>query len=781
MSVEIVERFDNLLPFQYLVSLPYNEMKKYFKKEKNEAERKVLFDMIKKYCKEVIRSKGQVTRIYHHSLQSPFGLGGRLFGVTSIQSCPKVIRGFLMKHTTDIDMKNAHPTILLWLCKKHAVKKYAELEYYINHRDEILGKFADREKGKELYLKALNKNKPVKEIPEFSKEIIEIQKQLINLPEYTDLKATSHYKEYNKEGSALNKILCFWENRILQVAIQAIKEIEIEIASMMLDGTMVYGNYYEDEELLRYLKQKVDAEFDGLNMIWDYKSHNNDIVIPDGWTVPEKRQINTDLEAVHTEKEGAEKIYQLYPHWVYCQGALYVFDDEIGIWDTDNTTHLKIVAKFEKKIRVYVSERNEDGDIERVPCRIDSWGNDLYKAKRVIEYVKTLCGNNNWLKEKENSSLGYLLFNNGYLNMKEGLFHSKEEEGFNPEIVFFGKIYQDWLSFTEEQMEYIYDIRDRLFYKTLNQETGDYLLNNLSRGLAGDLMKRTIFGIGASNTGKGVLTTALSLALGDYFGSFNGKNLAYTNSSSDEASKLRWLMLLRFKRIIISNEMSSKCVIDGNLLNIVSSGGDEITGRGHGGNETQFVSHFLTIGLSNDMPKIKPINEGVKTRLRYINYTKHFVEGEPTNEFELTGDPNIKAEIKLPLFQRCLVGLLVNTYMDWNDAGRQEYEPDDVKNATATWNGTEADIMQSFLEEFEITSTETDYVRSDEIEQWLQEFNITITKFSIEFKKYLTIHKIENVYNKQKKIAGKPKMVWVGLRRIQETEEEVSVPVKYED
>jgi phage/plasmid-associated DNA primase len=286
-------------------------------------------------------------------------------------------------------------------------------------------------------------------------------------------------------------------------------------------------------------------------------------------------------------------------------------------------------------------------------------------------------------------------------------------------------------------------------------------------------MKRIIFGIGASNTGKGVLTTALSLALGDYFGSFNGKNLAFTNSSADEASKLRWLMLLRFKRIIISNEMSSKCVIDGNLLNVVSSGGDEITGRGHGGNETQFVSHFLTIGLSNDMPKIKPINEGVKTRLRYINYTKHFVEGEPTNEFELTGDPNIKTEIKLPLFQRCLVGLLVNTYMDWNDDGRQEYEPEDVKNATATWNGTEADIMQSFLEEFEITSTETDYVRSDEIEQWLQEFNITITKFSIELKKHLTIHKIENVYNKQKKLAGKPKMVWFGLKRIQETEEEM--------
>ena len=43
---------------------------------------------------------------------------GRLYGVRSIQNLPSSIRGFLFGGTTtDIDMKNAHPHILEWICR----------------------------------------------------------------------------------------------------------------------------------------------------------------------------------------------------------------------------------------------------------------------------------------------------------------------------------------------------------------------------------------------------------------------------------------------------------------------------------------------------------------------------------------------------------------------------------------------------------------------------------------------------------------------------------------
>ena len=57
-----------------------------------------------------------------------------------------------MKHTTDIDMKNAHPVTLVYLCKLYG---YAcpEVQYYVNNREVILSQMPDRNEGKILYSK----------------------------------------------------------------------------------------------------------------------------------------------------------------------------------------------------------------------------------------------------------------------------------------------------------------------------------------------------------------------------------------------------------------------------------------------------------------------------------------------------------------------------------------------------------------------------------------------------------------------------------------------------
>jgi hypothetical protein len=60
-----------------------------------------------------------------------------------------------MSHTTDIDMKNAHPTILRYLCSIHKIN-CPNLEYYIYHRDDIVREIPD---GKSEFLKSLNNDK----------------------------------------------------------------------------------------------------------------------------------------------------------------------------------------------------------------------------------------------------------------------------------------------------------------------------------------------------------------------------------------------------------------------------------------------------------------------------------------------------------------------------------------------------------------------------------------------------------------------------------------------
>ena len=69
--------------------------------------------------------------------------------------------------------------------------------------------------------------------------------------------------------------------------------------------------------------------------------------------------------------------------------------------------------------------------------------------------------NNNWLKEKQNSALGKILFNNGYYDFHKELFYSKDEYGFNPDIVFMGKIHFDFEDF---DTEYMNDIKHNKIY-----------------------------------------------------------------------------------------------------------------------------------------------------------------------------------------------------------------------------------------------------------------------------------------------------------------------------
>eukprot|EP01041_Mallomonas_annulata_P017946 gene17946-36639_t len=103
----------------------------------------------------VIFNKGTNTREYKYSKETPVNIGGRLYG-GGVQGLPKKIRGFLMKHTTDIDMKNCHPVILQFLCLKYGFKCEC-LTHYINNREVVLSALGgDRDEAKSRFLATIN-------------------------------------------------------------------------------------------------------------------------------------------------------------------------------------------------------------------------------------------------------------------------------------------------------------------------------------------------------------------------------------------------------------------------------------------------------------------------------------------------------------------------------------------------------------------------------------------------------------------------------------------------
>ena len=126
------------------------------KKKTSKKELRDYYDQLQKLCDTFVKSRGVMRRIYRYSLNTPSSLGGRLFCGGSIQGLACEYRSLLLRDsTTDIDMKNAHPVILLYICKKHNIA-CAQLESYVNNRDEVLAKWSDRGIGKTAYLENTN-------------------------------------------------------------------------------------------------------------------------------------------------------------------------------------------------------------------------------------------------------------------------------------------------------------------------------------------------------------------------------------------------------------------------------------------------------------------------------------------------------------------------------------------------------------------------------------------------------------------------------------------------
>ena len=256
--------------------LNYMDVDKKTKKDKDQ-----LYNRIKSYCVRLIKCGGIMRHLYKHTLNTSYG---RLYSGSSVQGLPSTLRGFLFKHTTDYDMVNAHPKILLYLCKKHEFNRsiYSNLEYYVNNREEVL-QTGDRETIKNEILKSLYNDKRNRKdgfLKEIDKDFKKIQKQLISLECYKDIVENKpEHKLYNFNGSAVSRILCKYENDILQDLIDYSISKNLNVSVLMFDGLMIEGQHDYSNEFEEYL----DSKWEDLNMKIKVKEHDNKITIPDNW------------------------------------------------------------------------------------------------------------------------------------------------------------------------------------------------------------------------------------------------------------------------------------------------------------------------------------------------------------------------------------------------------------------------------------------------------------------------------------------------------------------
>lgn len=427
--MELVERIP-LDRIHYLNSLNFKQCKELdlYKSCKNDEERKIQFNIMKSFCETNIKTRGETKRIYSFTEKTPLEVGGRLYCGNSIQGLSSKLRGFLLGNTTtDIDMKNAHPVILKYLCFLHNIE-CPNLSYYVHNRNDILNRLGSEYKTE--FLKAVNNdqiNKKSKDdfFKAFDKECKNIQKIITSLDCYKYIvSSVPSTREYNWLGSAINRILCVFENKIIQEVVSVLNSKQIEICAMMFDGIMAYGNYYDNIDLLENIQTFVENKFQGLKMVFSFKEHSNFIQMPNDFKIKNNDEkildvldksfynISTEFEKFHckitnkslfiktTENNNIimsrNQIKASYEHMIYeeynPEGGVYE-KNFIDSWLINNPKQ-----KYYDDIGVYPTGLICPKNIFNMwrPFSMELINEYTYKNDElqiILNHIKILCGN----------------------------------------------------------------------------------------------------------------------------------------------------------------------------------------------------------------------------------------------------------------------------------------------------------------------------------------------------------------------------------------------------
>lgn len=719
-------------------------------------------NMLYEYRKKVISGPSSKATINYHYAEGKIK-NGRLYaeGGLSLQSFKKAIRHTLAKDIyIDIDMVNAHPVLLKQYCDFNDIEcKY--LHRYVKNRDKWLSELMehheiDRNKAKTLMLRLcylgnyiIDDEEPadkIDKVVKFSEELKRIAKEVCKIEkEVTKVVKKDETKE-NIRSSVLSITAQILENNCLQSMKAFFKKKGLEVGVLCFDGLMVEktATFGPDEtyttrilrECEEYVKQRTEYQIS-----LDVKPMELGMEVP---------QFD---EFVDDDKDVQEKLFLLEnPNFFkYCDKTLYVFNELTGKYDD--------CEKDESALNHYICKHAEyfkyETSINPDYSRLKSYGRDASLMKKVIPFVKIASSDPEWLDETAHTSRGYLLFKDGIYNMYTGQF----TKGFNPDIVFHGRIPHN---FPKRKQKYV-DYANELSFKKLF-DNPEPIKVALSKALAGESHKIKEFYLcpGKTNAGKSKLINMMQTAFGkQYIRSFNAESLALrgNNDSRDEGARNRWTYLLRFARVIFSNEISMDKSLDGNAIKKIAGGGDEVVGRTHGKEEVEFKPHFLAFCMLNDIPKIEPMEDAVYERLRYCEFPKQF-SMKPTKPNELQADPNLDEKIKEDKFISGFIHLILDAFQYYLENGQPEFDQK-TKEEWTDGNKQDGGIEDIIEKYYDITNDSKDYIEVSEITEFKKQHKNEIGPISQ--KRFNEI--LKNMGLQQDRVGKKSTRVWRCIRK----------------
>jgi len=667
-----------------------------------------------KYCESRLRSQNNIP-------------GGRLYAKNgvSLQTIPKWVRHTLCHDLYhDIDVVNAHPTLLLQLLERWGRgHDFQTLYRVVYSRGDLFNEGKqhgfERDDVKLFIIQLMYGGSSM--IPDVAWEQLpwlrDLQKEFKNAAniisgrdEFKHLLNVIYSTEYRvgemDEDSVTHRVkfrlvscvLQEMENHILHCCVSFLVEQGISADEVVLcfDGLMVPQQQITDieqpwlEALSSWVREKTTWK-----VAFALKEMDRQVDLSNLQVTCVLRSIESDVHACQVIKEvaGEEIAYR-------AEGQLYSKSPTTGKWQTGKDN-------FACNIQQYC---------RRIDLRLDGkkYSHNAHGMRNIIS-VYEAQDDPNFPARLGQGCRQKVFWKNGVYDFGMGTFREVGPQDMTTVSV--PREYPEQAP-PEDRLDHV---EKTLFFDTLGEEQGRALLKILARAVAGHTEdKRWFVILGDRNSGKGVIEKALRVALGpEYVSTYNIKAFRDTPHASDAEYELKWVYGLRWSRLAFSNESIGKGhKLDANLIKQVVSGGDPIRLRVPHGMPFSITPQCTLVNNANEMSEVSA-KDALETcvvfhcKAKYVDkrtFTSMAEEERPS--FWREGDPSLKQSLETEEMGNIVWHLLLRYY------SRELPDlPESIQNEADLMIQEDGQDIDSVIDSiFQITGDESDISTSADVE-----------------------------------------------------------------
>lgn len=622
--------------------------------------------------------------------------GRRYVNGYGAQAMPHRVKSALVhKYVSDIDMVNAHPTILLYLCRKLNLS-CPLLAEYVENREQVL---EQHDLTKKDIIMTLFRD----DIPKhgwlnlFGKEL-----KLIKNKFYADFhnEDTEHdlFKKIlpsknvkNPKSSVLSLILGKHEDIILELVCKALskKYGEDAVQTLMYDGLHVKREYVDDD--LIELLNETTASY---GVRWSVKELTP-ICVPDDFDLMDSFKIAPEVNAHYAAKDFFELRREDY---IKHGSVRYQFNGHIWVRDTKEGYLFRL--DFAKTLGehyglLYNNAQMRENAIEEVKFfreLLSKIVSGTFQAEAMIHFDTLLFSvTDQNMKFNQNPYTFY--FKNCVFDLATG-------QKCNPtkgHYVTFHTGY-DFEAPTDEELKKVTELTERVQPVETHRRLYKYILGS---GLVGRTLDRFTTANGSGGNGKSTLHSSMMACVGNY-----GYNMPPSVLSKEERTgPCPELANIANKRFVLTSEPDERTPINTATLKRMT-GGDTISARQLYEGVTEIECYATTVSECNKKQKLAGrMDEAVLRRIIDHPFPTSFVD----NPDDYVGDHVFKKDTsyidsKFAEQHRCALFMLLLPYAStlvnngWTIA---PYIPDDIKQRSAEYLQDSDEFLQWFEDTFE--------------------------------------------------------------------------------